>query len=115
MTTTTNKINLASGITIDESTVDALLPFSGATVWVWYISKQQTGYGHWRLTLEIEVNGSKHNLTHITTDSQMIDDWNSDDDDRRESGINEAIEYTLRNNEDELQGLDKVTPDEVED
>lgn len=48
--------------------VDRHLPFDGKIVWLWDIRHTKTGYGHWKLSLDIEVDGERTILTKTTTE-----------------------------------------------
>ena len=62
---------------VDTNAIDVLLPleFEEKKVVLWHIDKVQTGYGHWKLLLDIDVEGERHILAAMTTDSIMIDYW----------------------------------------
>lgn len=86
---------------IDIATFDEYLPFEDKKVWVYDISKQFKSYGHWTLYLDIEIDGKRHELKCLTTDSMMIDDWH-------EGGKEQAIRMVLINNEEKLQEIAEV-------
>lgn len=48
------------------------------SIYVYHISNQFRSYGHWKLSVTVEVDGKRLELSHITTDSMMIDDWSND-------------------------------------
>lgn len=51
---------------------------------VHHVSKEVSGYGHWKLKAWFTTaDGKEHKISHITTDARLIDDWKdaiSDDD-----------------------------------
>ena len=51
-----------------------------ANISVWHLQKSFKSYGHWTLELELEINGKKLEVKTITTNSELIDDWNNEDD-----------------------------------
>lgn len=108
----TNTINTPGYLNeLNLQSIDEALPFEGKEVWIWSIENRMTGYGHWRLSLEIEINGDRHTLATTTTDSLMIDYWDGldgedhgilDDD---YVGKFDAIETVLKGNEERLLEL----------
>ena len=73
--------NFISGSNLTDEQINDALPCDGATVYVWNVSKIKTGYGHWKVTTDVEVGGKRLNLSIITTDSVAIDQWTGSDDD----------------------------------
>jgi hypothetical protein len=89
---------------LDAATVDQYLPFEGKEVWIWHISKTFRSYGHWTLTLDIEVEGRRKTITAITTNSQMIDNWDGSDENDHVGKLS-AINEVLGDNEERLLEL----------
>ena len=70
------------------------------SVSLWDVSTQMTGYGHWKITVKLEINGSELILTSTTTDSEAID--NIRDDDSKSEGYIILFGQCLNANEDEV-------------
>lgn len=112
-----NSIN--SPITgLDATIVDQYLPFEGKEVWVWSITKLFRNYGHWTLSVDIEVAGRRNTLTTVTTSSLMIDYWEGLDGEKHNMidddyvGKLAAINEVLNDNEKRL--LEMVEKPETE-
>ena len=96
---------------LDVNSIDQILPFEGKEVWIWSISKSFRSYGHWALTLDIEVNGRKKTLTAITTNSLMVDYWEGLDGEKHNfldddyMGKFDAVQEVLNDNEERLLEL----------
>jgi hypothetical protein len=105
---------------VDVNLIDTLLPFENMEVKLWHIDNVQTGYGHWALLLDIDVNGNREILRAVTTDSKMIDYWNGDEDNKLPDhyapdyeGRLQAIEVVLTANEGQLMELAETAQDET--
>jgi hypothetical protein len=105
---------------VDVNHIDTLLPFENMEVKLWHIDNVQTGYGHWALLLDIDVNGTREILRAVTTDTQMIDYWNGDEDNELPDhyapdyeGRLQAIEVVLTANEGQLMELAETAQDET--
>ncbi len=75
-----------------------------------------TGYGHWRVTIEIDIDGRECEWSTVTTDSMAIDDANDDDDDRRREGYLSLFNVVISDNEESiieyLQGKEEEEEEE---
>lgn len=89
---------------LDANSVDQCLPFEGKEVWIWSVSKLFRSYGHWTLTVDVEVEGRRSTLTKVTTNSQMIDNWHESDDEDY-VGMLAAVNEVLDDNEERLLEL----------
>ena len=112
-------VNTLKAYITDEQIVEVMEglndPFLGefvkdnleVSVSLWNVSTALTGYGHWKITVELELafGGEKKKLvlTHTTTDSDAIDDCkNSDDDNRKAEGYLTLFSSCVNANEDEV-------------
>lgn len=95
MTNTINLPNDLSSLNVDA--IDSMLPFDGKDVWIWYVSKEFKSHGHWTLTVSIEVAGANKKLKAITTNSELIDNW--------DDSLQQAVEIVLGANEERLMEL----------
>jgi len=103
-----NILIFQNGVT-EESVANALT-ISNCDVKVWRVSSQWTGYGHWKVTTELEVNGKEIKCSITTTDSVSIDNWNED-----ESVIDGFAAMCIERYQDELTELvwvDDLAPSE---
>lgn len=87
-------------------------PFFGQTipedievsVTLWDVSFLQSGYGHWRVRVEMDINGVRKTFFHITTDSVAIDAANQSDNTNengeKEAGYLSLFDECMRANED---------------
>ena len=101
---TNNITNNIYGVTSEElqSIVSKDLEIS-----FWDISKIQSGYGHYKITLTFEVDGVEYEQTKTTTDMTLIDEWNgyyanggiSDEDYDYKNPIFSAIEWVFDESE----------------
>lgn len=104
---------------IDLSQIDTLLPFENSSVWLWHITHKKTGYGHWQLILDLDIDDKKIILSYVTTDSHMIDYWDGLDENATSMlppdyiGRVQAIAAILEHNEETL--LDFIAAREVEE
>jgi len=74
---------------------------------LWNVATSFTGYGHWKITVELELIFGKEKkklvLTHTTTDSRAIDNRNdSDDDGRKSEGYLSLFSECVNANEDKV-------------
>lgn len=97
-----NQINIVKPYEIKEEELDSLLPFEGKKVWLWNVSKTETGYGHWKIAVELEIDGEKIELTHTTTNSRLIDAWKDDAGEVNQSTITTVIDMTLSANDNKM-------------
>lgn len=82
------------------------------TINVRSIQKQMTGYGHWKITVSVELDGTELTLTAITTDSVMIDEWNDEDGNYNLDTLVNAFDSVITENEYEI--ADALIADETE-
>lgn len=93
---------------VNVDAINTLLPFENKAVWIWHVTHQKTGHGHWRIILDIDIDDKKIILSRTITDSIMIDYWSGVDVGEEcphgsdYIGRIVAIEYIIRNNEDTL-------------
>lgn len=87
---------------MEVESIDNALPFEGKNVYVKEISKRQTGYGHWKITLRMDVNDKELSLNMTTTDSQGIDKW-SDEDGYNMETLSGFACRVIENNESEIE------------
>lgn len=104
------------------------------TISLWHLSKTVSGYGHWRIAVELELNERKLTISTTTTDSMAIDDYNSEDGDmdgdyneeteewdddaeeRRPRGFRNLLSECIQDNEQEIIDfiLDEAENDDEE-
>lgn len=75
------------------------------------------GYGHWRITAKVELNGGKYTYTHTTTNADLYECWkdidtvsNSEEErqemeDNRQACFDEFIRHNLHDIERDIQNL----------
>ena len=101
-----NTVTISSGFAgLTEEQVNGALPFTGRQVSIDHIAYPKTGYGHWMLKLNIVVDGEAITLKKTTTDSVMIDNMTSDEDEVSDMAYADAILFVLRRCEDELADI----------
>jgi hypothetical protein len=91
---------------ISNEELDDLLPEipTDCQISLWDLSIRITGYGHWKLSVELEINGGKEIFTTITTNSTAIDDYNNNNDENRSAdGFKELLAEVIRNNSSEIE------------
>ena len=91
---------------ISNEELDQLLPNvpTDCRISLWNLSITQTGYGHWIISVELEINGEKEIYSTITTNSTAIDAYNDKDDEERSSeGFKELLSEVLSKNADEIE------------
>lgn len=59
---------------IPNKELDELLPNvpTDCQISLWDLSTAQTGYGNWKILVELEINGEKETFTTITTNSTVL-------------------------------------------
>lgn len=72
------------------------------SIYVYHVSKQMTGYGHWKLSVTVEIDGEKFELSNETTDSMMIDSWSEDGELNLDTLVS-AFDSVITANEYEIQ------------
>jgi hypothetical protein len=78
--------------------VDDQLSYCGiqnTEVKLWNLNVKFKSYGHWLITLELNVNGEKINLKKTTTDSQLIDRFK--DEENAEAAMEVLMDVLLEN------------------
>ena len=101
-----NTVTISSGFAgLTEEQVNDALPFTGRVVSIDHITYPKTGYGHWMLKLDIVVDGEAITLKKTTTDSVMIDNMTSDEDEVSDMAYADAVLFVLRRCEDELADI----------
>ena len=63
--------------------LDYLFTYVGlenAEIKLWNLKTTFKSYGHWVVTLEMEINGEKVTIKELTTNSQMIDNFKDEED-----------------------------------
>lgn len=104
---------------LDYNHIDGLLPFENSSVWIWHVTFKKTGYGHWQLIIDMDIDHKKIILSAITTDSHMIDYWSGIDENCTSKlpadyvGRVRAITAVLEHNEETL--LDFIAVKEQEE
>lgn len=90
------------------------------SVTLWHMAISKTGYGHWRVSVELELNYQKLAVSHTTTDSMSIDNYNSDEDEidgdgdnRKIQGFSSLLSGCINANEEKI--IDFVCCEDVED
>ncbi len=113
--------NEALSVIFNNISIDPQHEFdSEVKVTLWHLSVTKTGYGHWKVSVELELNERKLTITHTTTDSMSIDDYNSEEGDidgdwdaetetwskdaeeRRPRGFGSLLSQCITNNEEEI-------------
>lgn len=96
---------LFNGINIDPQThFDSEVKIS-----LWHLNTTKTGYGHWRIAVELELNDRQLRITTTTTNSIAIDDYHSEEGDENEDGDNRQcigfeslLSECINDNEEEI-------------
>ncbi len=75
------------------------------------LSTMPSGYGHWKVTVDLDINGEHLELTRITTDSTAIDAKNDYDNNERQSeGYYSLLSECITKNEDAIfQFIEQLT------
>lgn len=86
----------------NKISIDPQQDYTTPIVDLWDLSIRQTGYGHWRISVHIDINGEEVKISTITTDSISIDNYNSEDDDEIGEGFINLLTECINDNEDEI-------------
>lgn len=89
----------------DEQVQDALSfcsDSSNNTISFWHMDTRFSGYGHWRVTVDLIINDEHHTFSHTTTDSMAIDDMNDDDTERSNNGYESLFSECVSAKRDEI-------------
>ena len=65
--------------------------------------EKTSGYGHWRITIDLKINEEEEKYTVITTNSTAVDAYNSDEEERQSEGIKELLSEVLTSNAAEIE------------
>jgi hypothetical protein len=108
-----NTISISLGFNaLTESQVEETLLISGHDILINHITYPKTGYGHWKLKLNITLDGQSITLKKTTTDSVMIDAMSHENDEVSNEAYASAILYVLSKCANELYDLTHL---EIED
>ena len=66
---------------------------------LWNVSVTQScSYGHWNVSVELEINGTIHVYNVVSTDSIAVDDYNSNDSERVSAGVKSLLDEVFYEN-----------------
>lgn len=103
MNTPRNYITALPSYQFATDQIDDYLPFTGKHVFIRNIARIPKGYGHWKLTVELRINDQKLVLWTVTSDSQLIDEWRTDDREVNQETMAQVVAIVLAANEDKLE------------
>lgn len=90
-------------VQITNKEINDNVNFEGSDLRIYSLNTKKVGYGHFQLSLQVELDDEPMIFSEVTTDTLMIDNMTEDDDKVSDEAIKTAVLWVLNRTELEAE------------